>query len=98
MNHRAAKLDDAGERRLDIRHLEVRQRSAVARSRPALVHAELYSARTRLQTATLVLMPLVEGGAEQPFPEAACPLKVVSGELNQLEHERSVDGSPDPQS
>jgi hypothetical protein len=82
MNHRPAELDDARERHLEVCHLELRQRPAVARARPALVHAELHSARTRLQTATLVVVPLVEGRAEQPLPELARPLEVVSGELD----------------
>ena len=90
MNHRPAKLDDTRERRLDVRHLKVRQRPAVTWSRPALVHAELHSARTRLQPPTLVIMPLGEGRAKHPFPEAACPLEVVSGKLNQLKHHREV--------
>jgi hypothetical protein len=91
MNHRPAKLDYARKRRLDIRHLEVRQRPAVARAWSALVHAELYATRTRLQTATLVLLPLAEGRAEQPFPEVTRPLEIVSRELNQPEHHSRLD-------
>src|SRR5712692_1483582 len=84
MNHRPAKLDDARERHLEVGHLEVGQRPAVARPRPALMHAELHPARARMQTAPLVIVPPVEGRPEQPLPEAACPLEVISGELDQL--------------
>src|SRR2546430_1574810 len=67
MDDRAAELDDAGERRLEVAHGEVGQRDAVAGPRPAWVKAEFGPCRVRLQPAALPLPPIVEGDAEQPL-------------------------------
>jgi hypothetical protein len=64
MNHRSAEFNDTLERGLDVRYLEVGKRPAVARARPALMQAELHAARARLQTASLVIAPLVQGRPE----------------------------------
>ena len=55
------------------------------------MQAELDSVSSRLETAALPLVPLVQGGAEQPLPELPRPLQIVSGELDQLEHEGRVE-------
>ena len=90
MNHLPAELDHARNCRVEIQHFEVRERSAVAGPRPALVQAELDAVGTRLETAALPLLPLVQGRAEQPLPELPRPLQIVSGEFDQLEHEGRV--------
>src|ERR1700749_999403 len=89
MHDAAAERRHLRERRRDLVDLEVRQRERVARAATARVDADgrahARSAARALRALALSSLARLQRDAEQPAPEAACALRIVSRELDQRE-------------
>jgi hypothetical protein len=83
MDHRAAELADALQRRLQVADGEVGERSGVARARPTLVEPKAKAIVLDLPSRTGFGGSRSKLGAQHPAPEAASAIGVVGGELDQ---------------
>src|SRR5262249_47271632 len=90
VDHLAAELDDALQRRLDVGDLEVRQRDTVSGARAALVHTELRAPGARLPPVPFLALTRFQLDFEEPLPEAARALRVVGRELDERDHETEL--------
>ncbi len=85
MDHAAAQPANALQRERHVGHGEVRQRCRVSRPGAPRVDPDRGPAAAGLTPGALPPDALLEAVVEQRFPEAARPLGVIRGELDQLQ-------------
>src|SRR5918992_1382049 len=83
VDHAAAQPTDPLQRERHVGHREIRQRCRVSRPGAARVDPDRGPLTAGLTPGALPLEALLEAVVEQPFPEAARPLGVIGGELDQ---------------
>ena len=82
MDHASPERGDLLERGLHIGNREIRQRCRVARAGTALVDSDHGSPALSLPAATFGLAALGQLDAEQPGPEPAGSVRIISRKLN----------------
>jgi hypothetical protein len=85
MDHLAAKLEHAPQRRLDIFHLEIWEGMRVAGSCAPLMHAQRRGAVRGLPTLALVARTIDELDAQDSVPKASGAIGIVGRELDQVQ-------------
>ena len=84
MYHLATELTHLPQRRLEVVHLEIRQRLCVAGSPPPLVHPKCRGAVCRLPALALIVCSVDEFDAQHSGPEAPRAMRIVGRELDEM--------------
>ena len=83
LNHASECLGEVGDR-------EVGQREPVTRTDPAFVDSQGHASLLRLPTLSILGRSGLDRNSQDPCPETSCTLRLVSGKLDQLQHQPTV--------